>query len=274
MVLYHYDSVNLELEHQRMETAAPKAHALHSHAYFEICCFLAGEAVYHIEGSEYPLQPGDIVVLRPGEAHYIQGMGDVPLERILLSFGQSFFKAVDPEQELGAPFFDREAGHQNLYRSADFPDLQLRQHFICMEQKNARFRLISQLFLLLQDLNLAFQRLPSYEQRRETLEAEIIRLINDNYHLELSLQELSERFFISRAQLCRRFQKATGTSIGRYVTIKRLTAARQLLLRGRKASDVCTMCGFKDYSTFYRAYTRHFGHSPKGSEKRLPHAER
>ncbi len=264
MGLYHYNSMNLELEHQRIEPTKKKVHAIHSHAYFEVCCIHAGQAVYHIEGSEYFLQPGDIVVIRPGEAHYIQVIGGAPLERSLLSFGQSFFKTVDPERELAAPFFDRESGHQNLYRSADFPDLRLRQHFIRMEQKVSRFHLISQLFLLLQDLNLAFPRLPNHEQRRETMEASIIRLIDDNYHLELSLQELSDRFFISRAQLCRRFQKATGVSIGRYVTIKRLNAARQLLLQGRKASDVSTMCGFKDYSTFYRAYTRHFGCSPTG----------
>ena len=260
---FHYNTVNLEIEHQRFEVPEPKSHFLHSHAYFEVCLFLEGEGFYCIEGSEYPLQPGDIVLLRPGEAHYIQLSSSTPFERILLSFGQSFFSAIDPGKELCPPFADRQPGHRNLYRPADFPDLQLREHFFNMKQDVSRHHVVSQLLALLRDLNLAFQRMPSYEQRRETLETAIIRLINDNYHLELSLQELSDRFFISRAQLCRRFQKATGTSIGRYITIKRLNAARQLLLQGRTASDACAMCGFKDYTTFYRAYVRHFGHSPK-----------
>ena len=263
MNIFHYNTVNLEIEHQRFETPEPNDHFLHSHAYFEVCLFLEGEGSYRIEGSEYPLQKGDIVLLRPGEAHYFQLSPNQPFERILLSFGQHFLATVDPEKELCAPFLNREPGHRNLYRPADFPDLHLREHFFNMEQDTARHHVVTQLLALLRDLNLAFQRLPSYEQRSETLETAIIRLINDNYHLELSLQELSDRFFISRAQLCRRFQKATGTSIGRYITVKRLTAARQLLLQGRKASDVCAMCGFRDYSTFYRAYSRHFGHSPQ-----------
>ena len=265
MNIFHYNTINLEIEHQRFEAPEAKEHFLHAHAYYEVCLFLEGEGFYRIEGTEYPLQPGDIVLLRPGEAHYIQVAPDKPFERVLLSFGQSFFAALDPTKELYPPFTAREPGSRNLYRNADFSDLQLREHFYNMEQGTARCHVVTHLLALLRDLNLAFRRMPSYEQPTETLETAIIRLINDNYHLELSLQELSDRFFISRAQLCRRFQKATGTSIGRYITTKRLNAARQLLLQGRKASDACAMCGFKDYSTFYRAYTRHFGHSPKGN---------
>lgn len=263
MNIFHYNTINLEIEHQRIEAPSSKDYFLHSHAYFEVCLFIAGEGVYCIESSEYPLQPGDIVLLRPGEAHYIRVSPNVPFERILLSFGQNFFTTIDPEKELSPPFWGRESGRRNLYRPADFPDLQLGEHFYNMEQNTARHHVMTHLLALLQNLNLAFQRMPSYEQSKETLETAIIRLINDNYHLELSLQELSDRFFISRAQLCRRFQKATGTSIGRYITLKRLNAARQLLLQGRTASEVCAMCGFKDYSTFYRAYVRQFGHSPK-----------
>lgn len=264
MNLYHYNTINLELVHQRFPAPVQMTEQLHSHTYFEICLILGGKGVFCVEGSEYPLRPGDIVLLRPGEAHSIRVSPNVPFERILLSFGQHFFATIDPEKELYPPFMNREPGQRNLYRPADFPDLPLGEHFYNMEQNAARHHVLTHLLALLRDLNLAFQCMPSYEQRKETLEKAVIRLINDNYHLELSLHELSERFFISRAQLCRRFQKATGISIGRYITLKRLNAARQLLLQGRKAADACAMCGFKDYSTFYRAYVRQFGHSPKG----------
>ena len=255
--------MNLEIEHQRTENPCPKDDSLHSHAYFEVCLFISGEAIYCVEDNEYPLQPGDIILLRPGEAHYIRVSPDVAFERILLSFGQHFLATLDPKKELYPPFVDRQPGYRNLYRPADFPNLQLNEHFYNMMLDTARHHVVTHLLALLRDLNLAYQHMPSYGQSRETLEKAIIRLINDNYHLELSLQELSDRFFISRAQLCRRFQKATGTSIGRYITLKRLNAARQLLLQGRTASEVCAMCGFKDYSTFYRAYVRQFGHCPK-----------
>ena len=262
MALYVYNSKNLDVEHQHIESSGSKNFRLHSHAYFEICYFIKGSAVYHIEGNQYPLLPGDIVLLRPNEAHYIQIMPGEPTERILLSFGNNLYTYLDPTERLAPPFINRDPGTRNLYRPSDFPELALTEHFERLITDDNRSHVLICLLQLLEDLNKAFCHMFSYEQRTETMETKLIRLINDNFHLNLTLQELADRFYISRAQLCRRFQKATGTSLGRYLNDKRLTAAQQLLNQGRTASDVCAMCGFRDYSSFYRAYTRHFGHSP------------
>ena len=130
-----------------------------------------------------------------------------------------------------------------------------------------RVQILKTFLDILRGLNSAFSRIQEHSQGTESLENRIIRLLRDDYHLTLSLQELADRFYISRAHLCRRFKKAAGISIGKFVTEKRLTAARELLLQGRRASDVCIMCGFRDYSTFYRAYTRYYGHSPHNEKE-------
>lgn len=262
-----YSSFNFDVEHERLEKDEPKHYNLHAHAYFEICCFLEGEATYHIEGNEYPILPGDIILLRPGEAHLVQSPDHAPFERIVLSFGQMFMKTIDPDQSLYAPFFNREAGQKNLYHPADFPELKLQELFLSFSTGMDRVQVLKTFLDILQGLNSAFCRIQEHSQGAESLESRIVRLLSDDYHLTLSLQELADRFYISRAHLCRRFKKATGISIGKFVTEKRLTAARELLLKGRKASDVCVMCGFRDYSTFYRAYTRYFGHSPHSENK-------
>ena len=69
-------------------------------------------------------------------------------------------------------------------------------------------------------------------------------------------------FFISKSQLCRLFKKATGSTLWQYITIKRLTKARLMLREGEKPTKVCFACGFNDYSTFYRAYIKYYGHGP------------
>ena len=76
------------------------------------------------------------------------------------------------------------------------------------------------------------------EVDENTVEQAIIQYINKNLHKELNLQLLCDKFFISRAQLCRRFQKATGTSVGKYIKVKRLLACHQLIQEGEKPTRV------------------------------------
>lgn len=266
MQLFHYNSMNLDIEQIREQHPDPRKHPLHAHMYYEICWLKEGRGIYHIEGNEYAPEPGDLVLIRPGEAHYVEVDSTAPLERILFSFGNSFLQTLDPGKTLQAPFLPQ-SGLRNLYRNVDHPHLHANLKAM-MDVQNDRGELVICLIRFLQQLNTAYCQESPRHPHRETVERQIIRLINDNYHLDLSLQELCDRFYLSRAQLCRRFQKATGSSVGKYITLKRLTAAQQLIGQGRKLSDVSSLCGFRDYSTFYRAYTRHFGHSPKENREK------
>jgi AraC-like DNA-binding protein len=77
-----------------------------------------------------------------------------------------------------------------------------------------------------------------------------------------SLDHISEHFFISKHHLNKLFRLATGTTIYDYLLYKRVIYAQQLLIDGLNASEAALEAGFKDYSSFYRAYTKFLGHSP------------
>ena len=126
--------------------------------------------------------------------------------------------------------------------------------------------------LCLTEIHSVFGTQKDMVERPNTFENQIIRYINNNLGHPLTLEALCERFYVSRAQFCRRFKKATGTSVGKYITIKRLLLAQQMILDGSKPSNIPSLCGFQDYSTFYRAYTKFFGHSPK-EESAIPITE-
>ena len=81
---------------------------------------------------------------------------------------------------------------------------------------------------------------------------------------ELSLEELSSRFYLSQTHLNRIFRASTGTTVWQYITIKRLYFAKELLETGKKPTEVAPLCGFKDYTTFFRAYKKLFGFAPGG----------
>ncbi|MBO5783869.1 MAG: helix-turn-helix transcriptional regulator, partial [Clostridia bacterium] len=55
----------------------------------------------------------------------------------------------------------------------------------------------------------------------------------------------------------------TGSTVWEYVTIKRLIRAREIIGAGTSPTEAAGACGFNDYSAFYRASRRQFGHSPR-----------
>ena len=76
------------------------------------------------------------------------------------------------------------------------------------------------------------------------------------------MDELAGHFFISKYHMMRQFKQETGYTIHQYITEKRVLLANSLMKTGMSATDACFMSGFKDYSTFLRAYKSRMQKSP------------
>lgn len=265
-ILHSYRSAGLQIVHSRDDAPRAENFRMHTHTTAEIYCFVSGSGIYHIEGSEYPLKPGDILLMRPAEAHFIEIVPGVPYERICINFDVGLFTPMDPENTLTRPFFQRKAGKRNHY-SANDPGSDVCQQYIANMLQHDRMKLLPYLMLLLQEIGAAFDRTAATDVQPDTIEYRIIRYINNHLGDDLSLETLCDHFFISRTQLCRRFKRATGSSVGSYISAKRLITARGLLLQGQKAAEVCVACGYPNYSTFYRAYCAYFGCCPSEAQQ-------
>ena len=62
--------------------------------------------------------------------------------------------------------------------------------------------------------------------------------------------------------MMRQFKAETGYTIGNYINQKRLLYARELLKQGEAVTKVYLDSGFKEHSTFVRAYKQMFHEVP------------
>ncbi len=91
----------------------------------------------------------------------------------------------------------------------------------------------------------------------------IMNFIKKNYQSEITMNTLTNEFNISESTINSVLKLMTGKSYKQYLNEIRLKNAKTLLAQGKDANDVYKLCGFKDYSVFYKAYTKRFGKSPK-----------
>jgi AraC-like DNA-binding protein len=264
--IFSYRDADLYSHHSIDPTPDPDAFSMHVHEMMEIYYFISGNGSYLVEGRTYPLESGDIMILRSAETHRLTITPSEPYERIAIHFSPAVLEAVDPSQKLLRPFLERPLGMFNHYSVRDPRCAHLQtifRDFSFEKSVDIRLNLIGRLLLFLTELNGVFDQIGNLHNRDMSLSGRLVRYVNSQLFTQLSLQSVADHFYLSRSQISRIFRQATGSSFWEYVSIKRLMAAKAMLQRGEKASTVAQVCGFTDYSVFYRAYKNHFGTSPK-----------
>lgn len=259
--LFEYKDADLFCHHSLDPSPSPAEFYMHAHERMEILYFLSGDAQYLVEGSVYPLHPGELLVMNRAEAHRLQLLSDRPYERIVLHFSPSVLRGIDPDGLLLRIFADKPLGKQNHYVSDRF-----RMLFSDFDAvgSGAQLRLHMLLILanVLDELSSLAGNALSAADAQETTPQRILRYVNQHLFENISLASVSRAFFLSASQLSRIFRQATGSSVGEYIRVKRLLAARERILAGSSPADACAACGFRDYSTFFRAYRERFGCAP------------
>lgn len=259
-----YEDGRFNITCRLTEDPDPRDFHMHTHSRAELYCFQQGKGIFHIEGAEYVLQAGDILVIGPSESHYMELDCTQPYARCYAHFPMELFRSIDPEGLLLKPFTDRKPGTLNLYRAEEFQDgTDPYWALISAAEGDPRLNAMTGMLSLLHDIyGIYCSRKQEPPIVNESLAYRIIRYVNKHLSEPLCLDDICRRFFISKSQLCRLFKKATGTTIWQYVTVKRLVQARLLMGQGEKPTHVYALCGFNDYSSFYRAYVKHYGHGP------------
>lgn len=95
----------------------------------------------------------------------------------------------------------------------------------------------------------------------------ILKYINQNINENLSLDELAQRFSLSKFYLTRRFKELTGLSLHQFIVKKRLTRARYLISVGVDPYRAAVDAGFNNYSHFSRTFKSYFGQNPSSIPK-------
>lgn len=238
--------------------------APHIHNEYEIFCFLAGDAMYSVEGTIYRLNPGDILVMKNTEIHNLTLRKKSPYKRITVHFKPVEGISQDMVHTFLSAFIDRPIGHYNLYSSTHFQTDQWMYYLNKMCEETNTIKQQVYLMALLQEISSSF---PLLKEKAPSADSDIVNKVTHyiDRHLadSLNLDVICQRFFTSEAQLTRNFKKNLGTTVGDYILTKRLVLARDLIESGEKPTTAHLKCGFKDYSSFYRAYKKKFGCIPK-----------
>jgi AraC-like DNA-binding protein len=87
--------------------------------------------------------------------------------------------------------------------------------------------------------------------------------INDNFALDLSLDDISKHLDISKYHFLRLFKDKTYISPHSYLMLRRVEKAKQFLQNGESLINTAYLCGFNDQSHLHRRFKSLVGITPK-----------
>ena len=245
---------------------------LHHHDFYECYLFLSGDVTYLIEGKTYHLEPGDIILINFKELHQaIINSKEATYERIVLWISRAFLMELSNEEIDLSQCFES-PDRKNVLRI----DLELQQNIRLLLNKLINLEryngiglsllykaYITELMVYLNNLAMNDRVRLDVDTKKNNLIDEIIEYINNHIDEDITVNELSQHFYLSKFHLSREFKKYTGTTLHRYIVQKKLIEAKELILKGTPITSVYEQCGFGDYSNFFRAFKNEYGFTPK-----------
>ncbi len=245
----------------------------HSHSYYEVYFFLNGDVTYDVEGKQYSLQYGDYLLIPPEVKHHpiFHSTGNT-YQRIVLWISRSYYETMCSWSEDFSYSFSYVSENKHYHFRTDFVTFQNIQGRLldlleeihgnkAFHKMNSELQIHSFMLLLNRITYDMLHQVPAaYEN---VLYLNLCDYINNHLGENLSLDHLASFFYASKYHISHVFKDNMGISLHQYILKKRLQASKNGILSGIPFGELYHQYGFSDYTSFYRAFKKEFGLSPK-----------
>ena len=267
--LSYYKNALDDFHIQRVEKPI-EARKTHSHEYYQIYFVERGLVSHYIENTCTDMVAGDVFVIPPSVMHRIE-VGSATafysvsftLESITDSFLIGFLQSLYVRPKISLPSDTAiavETAVKELWR--EFNERKIG----CREIIKAYLSVI-----LAHIARISFEIdafLPSTEDSRQFI-MHCVDYIDNNFEENITLDSMVKLSAMSKSAFCKSFSDVTGYSFNRYLNLCRIRKAASYIKDGYKITAVCGLCGYNDFSTFYRNFKSVMGTSPELYRKSL-----
>lgn len=250
----------------------------HYHDCYELYYLYSGERYYFIQDKTYHVTGGSFVLISPNEIHRTGNLGSFGYDRMLIHFSKELladylavdasiqpYKNLDENIHLISLDSTQQSFVETLLHTME------QEYAVSQQRETAYIRLtLLQLLLFLNGCrpNRQDAALPSLHNT-EKLMFEILGYINNHYFEELTLETISEKYFLSPCYFSRTFREVTGFHFVEYLNNVRIKEAKKLLQTTElSVSDIALASGFHSSTHFGRVFKQITGGSPSCCRKK------
>lgn len=255
----------------------------HLHNHYEVNLFLDGDILFFIDGHSIRPQRGDLFLINNTQIHGPKVLSDSVYERAIIHFSPKIAtKLSTKDTNLLKCFIG--ADHKKNYL-LHLSEEDIKTFIDITDQLEAMEGLSKYVYgddILINNMLCYLLILINREALKDTppllekkmnhlsdIAQSIIDFIRSNIQQPISLSDLESNLNMNRHYLNRVFKNDLGISIYNYILLNKIALAKDLLATHSSPNDVSDHLGFKDYSTFARAFKRITSLSPQNYIKSI-----
>lgn len=272
-VLSYYKNSHEDFHLQKVEKAF-EAKKPHTHEYFQIYYIKKGSLTHFVEGKCSKLGHSDMFIVPPYAVHYI----DTEKDTVFYSF--SFMPDfLSPSGRLANSFLSEVKKWQVATDNAMQPKISLNagdvvfaetlieRMYLEFTQKPIGFaeniRSLAEILVnLLARRYFEKESTPLFFENNKDYVLHCVEFIKENCTENLTLEEMTKMSMMTKNSFCRIFHEITGFTFKEYLNCCRIEKSARLIKEGHKISAVALLCGYSDFSTFYRNFVKIMGVPP------------
>lgn len=108
------------------------------------------------------------------------------------------------------------------------------------------------------------------DERNRKLVQSVLSYIEKNYSGDLSMDDLTEKFHVSRTYISRLLKKYAGKSFLEYLTDVRFQQVEKLIADNKyKQYEIAEMVGYKDFGYYIKVFKKRYGITPNEFRKHI-----
>lgn len=244
------------------------AHENREHTLIYLC---SGELEIEERGRKTVLHPGDCAFMRRDNRMWLQKRVEEgkPYRSVVLKFSRTFlrefYRTLDPRQ---LPSDTKREKASLRVLPSNRPDIRslfesVMPYFDADEKPSEevlKLKMIEGVYVLLNTDRHLYASLFDFV---EPWKIDILDYLNENYMLDLSMEEIASYTGRSLATFKRDFAKVSDLTPQKWIIRRRLEAAHDLIKSGKKkVTEACFDVGFKNLSHFSKIYKEAYGVAP------------
>lgn len=228
------------------------------HSHHTIHFILEGEGTYKVDGKAFHLKKNQAFYTPPGKTLSYFPSKNKPWTYVWFAFVGIKSEEFMSRYSISKSYVCTPSNHEAIQRF--FERLLTQLNSALLREETILSNFFKFIELLTYDDISAEQKtisIPTYI----TLAKEFMWANYGNPHL--TMQQVAQAIHISHSYLCAIFKQHEGISAKQHLSLSRLKAARDFLVRTDKTiTEISALCGYKDPLYFSAAFKKQFNYSP------------